>query len=250
MSSLPSPSAPPSSTRSPRLAQVRQQALAVWRNLRGLVIFLALMSLFRSAIADHMQVPTGSMNPTVVEGDQILVNKMAYGLRIPFTHVWLYEGEGPKRGDVITFDSPEDGGTWLKRVVGLPGDTVEMRDEMLIINGRPLGYKPGDVSAADALPQRTRGMRLQFADEQLGDVNHPIMIMPDVPSPVRTFSAVTIPAGQYLLLGDNRDNSKDSRYIGLIGRELITGHAHTVLLSLNGDRNYLPRGGRFIKPLN
>ena len=232
------------------LSTVRGQALAVWRNLRGLILFLVLMSLFRSAIADHMRVPTGSMNPTVVEGDQILVNKMAYGLRIPFTHVWLYEGTGPKRGDIITFDSPEDGETWLKRVVGLPGDTVEMRDEQLIINGKPLAYKAGDASIAGQLPTRTQQFRLEFADEQLGDVAHPIMIMPEVASPVRTFGALTIPPGRYLLLGDNRDNSKDSRYIGLIERGRITGHAGAVLLSLDEEHNFMPRGSRFGKALH
>jgi signal peptidase I len=193
-------------------------------------------------------VPSGSMNPTVVEGDQILVNKLAYGVRIPFTHVWLHQGAGPARGDIITFDSPEDGQTWLKRVVGLPGDTVEMRDERLIINGEPLAYRQGDSSAANALPNSTREQALLFATEQLGAVAHPIMVIPQVPA-MRTFGPVTVPAGQYLLLGDNRDNSKDSRYIGMIPRERITGHALTVALSLNYDRHYLPREGRFRKTL-
>jgi signal peptidase I len=243
---MPTPQSPQLST----LGTIRHYTLAAWRNLRGLILFLVLMSLFRSAIADHMQVPTGSMNPTVVEGDQILVNKLAYGLRIPFTHVWLYQGDGPKRGDIITFDSPVDGDTWLKRVVGLPGDTVEMRDEMLIINGKPLSYKPGDAAAADQLLQRTRRLRLEFADEQLGEVTHPIMILPQVTDARRSFAPITIPPGQYWLMGDNRDNSADSRYIGAIGRERITGHARTVLLSLDYDHNHLPRGNRFVKPLN
>ena len=226
-----------------------RQAYAFWRNIRGLVLFLVLMSLFRSAIADHMRVPTGSMNPTVVEGDQILVNKLAYGLRIPFTHLWLYEGTGPQRGDIITFDSPEDGETWLKRVVGLPGDTVAMQDEQVTINGKPLAYSQGDQSAAAALPNRTRELRLEFANEQLGDVAHPIMLAPEVPA-LRSFGPVTVPPGQYLLLGDNRDNSKDSRYIGMIERRRITGHAGAVLMSLNYDRNYLPRSERFGKVLH
>jgi signal peptidase I len=230
-------------------AALKGHLLNLWRNTRGLVIFLVLMSLFRSAIADHMHVPTGSMNPTVIEGDQILVNKLAYGARIPFTHVWLYKGEGPQRGDVITFDSPEDGQTWLKRVIGLPGDTVEMRDERLLINGQPLAYSAGDASIAPALPKATQAQQLIFADEQLGSVKHPIMIAPQVPA-LRNFEPVTVPAGQYLLLGDNRDNSKDSRYIGMIPRELITGHARTVMLSLNYDNNYLPRSGRYFKGLN
>jgi len=226
----------------------RSHALAAWRNLRGLLLFLVLMSLFRSAIADHMRVPTGSMNPTVVEGDQILVNKMAYGLRIPFTHVWLYQGTGPQRGDIITFDSPEDGETWLKRVVGLPGDTVEMRDEQVIVNGKPLAYKAGDASLATQMTDRARRFQLEFADEKLGEVEHPIMLTPQIQA-MRSFEPVTIPAGQYLLLGDNRDNSKDSRYIGMIERGRITGHAGAILLSLDEEHSFMPRGGRFVKKL-
>jgi signal peptidase I len=229
-------------------ASIAAHARRVWRGSRGLVIFIALMSLFRSAVADHMHVPTGSMNPTVVEGDQILVNKLAYGVRIPFTHLWLHQGDGPARGDIITFDSPEDGDTWLKRVVGLPGDTVEMRDERLFINGQPLAYGPGDSEAASTLPARTREQGLLFATEQLGPVAHPIMVMPQVPA-MRSFGPVTVAAGQYLLLGDSRDNSKDSRYIGTIPRERITGRARTVVLSLNYENNYLPRAGRFGKSL-
>jgi len=228
--------------------RLKGQIRDLWKNTRGLVVFLVLMSLFRSAIADHMQVPTGSMNPTVVEGDQILVNKLAYGLRVPFTHLWLYEGAGPQRGDIITFDSPEDGDTWLKRVVGLPGDTVEMREEKLIINGKPLTYRQGDDGAAAALPVKTREQSLLFADEQLGEVAHQIMIIPGTPA-LRTFAPVTIPPGQFLLLGDNRDNSKDSRFIGTIERGRITGHAGAILLSLDEEHSFMPRGGRFVKKL-
>ncbi len=93
------------------------------------------MMVFRSAFADWMLVPTGSMNPTIVEGDRILVNKMAYGLRVPFTTQRLTEGSDPQRGDIAIFPSPEDGVVLVKRVVGLPGDTIQMRDERLLING-------------------------------------------------------------------------------------------------------------------
>jgi signal peptidase I len=223
---------------------IRTRSLAIWRECRGLVVFFVLMALFRSAIADHMHVPSGSMNPTVIEGDQIIVNKLAYGVRVPFTHIWLHQGAGPARGDVITFDSPEDGGTWLKRVVGLPGDTVEMHDERVFINGVPLAYAPGDASVAPALPLATQRQELAFITEQLGSVPHQIMVEPRVPA-MRNFAPQVVPHGQYLLLGDNRDNSKDSRYIGMIPRELITGHARVVLLSLNYDHHYLPRAGRY-----
>src|SRR3954447_22152845 len=93
---------------------------------KSLLIFLGLMLVFRSAVADWMYVPSGSMNPTIVEGDRILVDKSAYGWRVPFTTVKLTQGDDPQRGDIVIFDSPEDGTTLVKRVIGLPGETVKM----------------------------------------------------------------------------------------------------------------------------
>src|SRR3954468_13628125 len=98
---------------------------------KSLLVFFGLMLVFRSACADWMLVPSGSMNPTIVEGDRILVDKAAYGLRIPFTTVRLTRGADPQRGDIVIFPAPDDGTVLVKRVVGLPGDTVAMRDERL-----------------------------------------------------------------------------------------------------------------------
>jgi signal peptidase I len=217
---------------------------------KSLLIFFALMMVFRSALADWMVVPSGSMNPTIVEGDRILVDKQAYGLRIPFTTTRLTKGNDPQRGDIAIFASPKDGSTTLvKRIVGLPGDTVEMRDEQLLINGVAIGYAPAsDVADAD-LPRTTRTLDHRYATEKLAERPHSIMVLPQR-SAMRSFGPTTVPQGQYLFLGDSRDNSEDSRYIGFAPRDSIVGRAFKVAYSLDSDRWYWPRGDRFLAPLN
>src|SRR5579871_4721808 len=123
----------------------------LWRTYRGTLRCLLFMLGFRSAWADWVTVPTGSMNPTILEGDRLLVDKHAFGLRLPFTRIHLTAGEDPARGDIVVFDSPADGTSLVKRVVGVPGDTVELKGDRLIVNGRPARYSAGDESEARGL---------------------------------------------------------------------------------------------------
>src|SRR5277367_1455883 len=110
------------------------------KEAKPLLIMVLVMLAFRSAIADWNDVPTGSMKPTIVEGDRIFVNKLAYDLKVPFTTWHVAEWAGPERGDIVVFNSPVDGTRLVKRVVGLPGDTIEGRNDHLWINGRPVNY--------------------------------------------------------------------------------------------------------------
>jgi len=215
---------------------------------KSLLLFLGLMLMFRSAVADWMQVPTGSMNPTIVEGDRILVDKAAYGLRVPFTNVRLSHGGDPQRGDIVIFPSPKDGMTLVKRVVGLPGDTIAMHGERLAINGKPLDYAPTQSDADDELPIATRGEQREYFSEALGEATHAIMVLPRR-NAMRTFGPVTVPQGQYFMMGDSRDNSEDSRYFGFVSRETIVGRAYRVAYSLDADRWYRPRADRFFSTL-
>ena len=214
---------------------------------KSLLVFFALMMVFRSALADWMLVPTGSMNPTIVEGDRILVNKVAFGLRIPFTNVRLTQGGDPQRGDIVVFASPKDGTTLVKRVIGLPGDTIAMRDEQLVVNGKPVSYDRVSNDVAD-LPDATQKIHHEFFVEDLAERSHPIMVLPDRPA-ARNFGPITVPDGQYLMLGDNRDNSEDSRYIGFAARDSIVGRAFAVAYSLDRDHWYRPRFDRTFSPL-
>jgi len=209
-----------------------------WREYRGFTVFVVLMVLFRSAIADWNTVPTGSMKPTIIEGDRILVNKLAYDLRLPLTHVSVFRIADPRRGDIIIFDSKAADTRLVKRVIGLPGDMVEMRDNRLRINGVEARYS-GVEYAADAI----------FATESYAGMTHRIELAPAGASPYSSFGPVRVPHGHYLVLGDNRDNSADSRVRGFIPREEIVGDAKTVVLSVDYDHYYLPRRDRFFRGL-
>lgn len=225
-----------------------RRLLSVFVENRVLLIFFGLMLVFRSAVADWMDVPSGSMNPTLVEGDRIFVDKEAYGLRIPFTTKRLTDGTDPQRGDIVIFASPEDGMTLVKRVVGLPGDTVEMRNERLLINGVAIDYTLAQPAADTDLPHTTRALDHTYLIEGLGTRSHPIMLLPRRYAD-RSFGPVRVPQGEYLVLGDNRDNSKDSRYIGFVPRDNIVGRAFAVAYSLDAGRWYRPRGDRLFKAL-
>src|SRR5438552_7050626 len=126
--------------------------IKMWREYRGFALFFVLMIIFRSALADWNVVPTGSMKPTILEGDRILVNKLAYDLRIPLTHISLYKFADPRRGDIVIFDSKAADTRLVKRVIGLPGDTVEMRDNRMTINGIAARYSDIEYEADATFP--------------------------------------------------------------------------------------------------
>ena len=210
----------------------------LWNEYQALTLFVVLMVIFRSALADWNTVPTGSMKPTIVEGDRILVNKLAYDLMIPLTHISVYRLGDPVRGDIVVFDSKAADTRLVKRVIGVPGDIVEMRDNRLTINGIEARYSDVEYKA-DAI----------FATESYGGMTHRIELDPMAAGRYSSFGPVEVPQGSYLVLGDNRDNSADSRVRGFIPRREIIGDAKVVVMSLDYDRYYLPRTGRFFHAL-
>src|SRR5262249_30894965 len=164
----------------------------------------------RSSVADHYVVPSGSMLPTVEIGDRILVNKTAYGLRVPFTHHAVAELAGPSRGDVIVLDDPEEAGkTLLKRVIAVPGDRVAVHAGHVAIDGTPVRVEHRDDGD----------------HELLGGADHLVDFSkgggPDL-------DETTIPDDEYLVMGDNRGDSRDGRYFGLVDRSAILGRAARV----------------------
>lgn len=208
-----------------------------WNNNKSFVLFLFLMMVFRSAVADWNDVPTGSMNPTIIEGDRILVNKMAYDLRVPFTHISLVELDQPSRGDIVIFDSEILNKKLVKRVVGLPGDVISMRNNMLMINGKILVYQQSN----DQIDTRNY-------QEDLFGVKHQIKTN-TLGSSLSSFNAVKVPENSYFVMGDNRDNSADSRVIGFVPRHEIVGRSSSVVMSLDFEDYYLPRKERFFHTL-
>jgi len=202
----------------------------------------------RSSIADWNDVPTGSMKPTILEGDRVFINKLAYDLKVPFTTWHLVQWSNPQRGDIVVFYSPHDGTRLVKRVVGLPGETIELRNEQLVINGNPVDYEPLDSAIPEQLSEGERQHSL-FATERLPAHPHAVMAIPSVAAK-RTFGPVSVPDGQYFVMGDNRDNSFDSRYFGPVERNRIVGKATRVVLSIDKSHYWFPRGQRFFKALD
>lgn len=232
----------------PEPAQEPGKLLALWIEWRSLLIFLAVMVLFRSAIADWNQVPTGSMQPTILEGDRVVVNKLAYDLKVPFTTWHLTEWADPSRGEIVTFYSPVDEKLLIKRIIGVPGDVISMRNNQLFINEEAATYSRLDdeiVNQLDSYQRRNHA----FFFEHFQNVTHAVMLRPAPPNNSNSFGPIEVPDGYYMMLGDNRDNSRDSRWIGLVSRNRITGRAHTIAFSVDYEDYYLLRTDRFIRPL-
>ena len=208
---------------------------------RPILLAVVIVLPLRASIADWYEVPSGSMQPTILEGDRIFVNKLAYDLRIPFTHWRIAEWDAPGRGDVVVFKSPYDGNRLVKRVIGLPGDRISMVDNRLYVNGEPVVYEPLNGETPRGL---NAPAPMQFMQEELPGRTHTVMLMPALRS-IDTFPEQIVPPGRYFMMGDNRDNSADSRYIGFVERDRILGKATTVVLSLNYDNYHLPRWQRF-----
>jgi signal peptidase I len=167
----------------------------------GFLLFLLGMFVFRSAVADWNDIPSGSMEPTLQVGDRVLVDQHAYAWRLPFTRVHLAERTSPRAGDVITFASPVDGARLIKRVVAVGGDTVAARHGVLYVNRQPAGIAG----------------RIEFGP-------------------------IEVPAGHVFVMGDNHDNSFDSRFWGPLAEDRIYGRALKVVASFDG---LVPRGDRF-----
>ncbi len=196
----------------------------------------------RSFLYEPYRIPSGSMQPTLEIGDFIFVNKFAYGLRLPVTNTTVVELGTPERGDVVVFKLPSDPrANFIKRMVGLPGDVVEYRGKRLSINGEPVELsEPVPVNSASPYP-------VHKAVEVLGQASHDVHFMPGRISKEGTF---TVPEGQYFVMGDNRDNSRDSRYpaVGFIPEDRLVGRAERIWF--NWEIGSMPEWGRIGDAIN
>jgi signal peptidase I len=198
------------------------------REHRGFLLFLLGFGLFRTAVADWNPIPSASMRPTLREGDVVLVNRLAYDLKLPLTDVVLLHLSDPQRGDVVTFGSPADGTRLIKRIVGLPGDRIALRDGLLVLNGRPQAWTAARLHGERLAPGWV--VDALRATETLDGRPHALQALPGLRLP-REVAETTVPAGHYYVMGDNRDNSEDSRVIGPVPRQKLIGRAHHVLVS-------------------
>ena len=188
-------------------------------------VLLAVL-IIRSFLFEPFQIPTGSMIPTLKVGDFIVVNKFSYGIRLPVIGTKIIDLGEPARGDVMVFIPPHDPTYYIKRVIGLPGDHIRYEDKMLYINGEPIEQEFVAMLQEGLDP-------VIYNTEQLGEVNHDIHTFPGILRPYRSGSWLppegrTVPEGHYFMMGDNRDNSDDSRRWGPVSEDMIVGRAVAV----------------------
>jgi signal peptidase I len=189
-------------------------------------VILAVL-LLRSFLVEPFRIPSGSMMPTLLVGDFILVNKYDYGIRLPVINKKIFSIGDPQRGDVVVFRFPRDPGVdYIKRVIGVPGDHVVYKDKTLFINGKKIPQIP-----AGSYIGKGSGLSMSGADvrvEDLDDVKHRILVVPHVHS---RDADVVVPSGHYFVMGDNRDNSNDSRYWGFVPDENLVGKAFMIWMN-------------------
>ena len=178
----------------------------VLRESFSILILITGLLAARSTLADHYHVPSGSMEPTLLPGDRVFVDKMAYGLRVPFTQIRLTQGKSVERGEVVIFDSPRDGKRLIKRIVAVGGDTVAINNGRLMINGKSMALI-GDP-ASETIGARV--VRLNLADGGGPDFEQ------------------VVPVGQLLAVGDHRGNSLDGRIFGTVNEDAVYGRAVAV----------------------
>jgi signal peptidase I len=189
-------------------------------------VILAVL-LLRSFLVEPFRIPSGSMMPTLLVGDFILVNKFAYGIRLPVVNTKIIDIDEPERGDVVVFRYPKDPSVdYIKRVVGLPGDTVRYANKVVYVNGKPAGQVPAGVYLG-----KGSGVSMSGASkrrEQLGDLQHDILVMPRTPGVQGEY---VVGEDEYFVMGDNRDNSNDSRYWGTVPEDNLVGKAFRVWMN-------------------
>ena len=189
-------------------------------------VILAVL-LLRSFLVEPFRIPSGSMMPTLLVGDFILVNKYDYGIRLPVLNTKIIDIGEPKRGDVVVFRYPKDPSVdYIKRVVGLPGDRIGYYNKILHINGKPVAQVPAGiyVGKGSGVSMSGAGKR----QEQLGDVQHQILVMPRTPGMEGEY---VVPDNEYFVMGDNRDNSNDSRYWGPVPEQNLVGKAFRIWMN-------------------
>jgi signal peptidase I len=191
---------------------------------------ILLVLLLRSFLAEPFRIPSGSMIPTLLVGDFILVNKFAYGLRDPVFNFKLLKVGHPQRGDVVVFRYPLDPTKdFIKRVIGLPGDHIAYRDKQLTVNGEVMPLSADGVyTAGGSVP----GVVYRF-EEEIGPVQHRILVNPARPAEDFDFE---VPEGHYFMMGDNRDGSDDSRRWGTVPERNLVGKAFFIWMAWDGER--------------
>ncbi len=247
----PAPTVPATPAAREEDAGPRPSGLAVVRELLrtwGPAVLAVL--LIRTFIFEPYRIPSGSMVPTLLIGDHVLVSKFAYGLWVPFTEVELVDLGDPERGDIIVFRYPRNPRlTYIKRVVGIPGDTIRVRNNRVVLNGEE---QPTVATGAyDFIDDGCRAIPSQGYRETLSGVGHDILTSTTGGSFLADTREITVPPDSVFVMGDNRDHSEDSRRWNFVRYDQIKGKAHVVWFSWNSCSGSIGsiRGDRWFHPL-
>lgn len=216
-------------------------------SVKSIMIAILLALIFRSSVASPYKIPSGSMIPTLKIGDFIFVSKLSYGIKIPFTNKNMVNFAGPKRGDVIVFIEPIHRQVdYIKRVIGLPGDKVELKNDVLYINDKPMDRKKiEDKSLLYDYPAPAIRDAATTYSEDIDGKAHTMM---EINLIAENYGPVTVPKGNLFMMGDNRDNSGDSRVWGFLPMENVRGRALFIWLSLDSVDPYIRFSDKFVIP--
>jgi signal peptidase I len=202
----------------------------------------------RLLLADFGDIHSASMEPTLLPGDRVVLNRVAYGLRLPYAERPFWEWSQPERGDIVVFRRPSGGRPTIKRIIGMPGDRIRMYRNKLYVNGRPARYGEGRGVRRGYFEFTGEGAPF-IENEVIEGVMHRVVLTPGVRAS-NSFPTVVVPADMYFVMGDNRDLSVDSRAFGFVAKNDVLGRVNHVILSLDPDTGYAPRWERFLYPLS
>jgi signal peptidase I len=211
----------------------------LWKDNQQFFLILTCIVFFKSAIADLSSISGASMQPTLLDGDKIWVNKLAYDVKVPFTEISLKQLNAPERGDIVIIDSKKAGKRLVKRIIGIPGDTILMQSNTITINGNSVNY--------EIVSEDNEAITIRESIDR----SHNIKITNNFDQGrIRTFGPAQVPEGEFFVLGDNRDNSADSRIYSFIPRGELIGRSSSLVFSLDNENHYIPRTNRFFSKLD
>ena len=238
----------------------KEKIINIVKNNKGTILMLIGIIAVKSSIVDWSFVPTGSLRPTLADGDQILINKVAYDLKIPLTQHSLVDISEPKNNDIVVFDKVVDGKEirMVKRLIGIPKDHIQIKNNKLFVNGKEATYKDikgskdfteldkDSLSAYKELGFKGDKIDVKYKTETLNGFTHKIRLETGAMSKLPPNIDLIIPENKYLMIGDNRNNSYDSRFWGLVDRKEIIGKATNIIFSLDKANGFIPRTDRFL----